>query len=207
MIRVGDDVGYEGAIYALQKQTASTVHPAGRTALSLLGKGHFLELDAKKVILFGATGEKLPAWFREHNWGASINYYSTSFLPPGLGMTKVELKNFSIEVSGATRAFMEGLYLAPEKQDLLECYELMEGLNNLRPDQVQVLLEKCGSVKVKRLFLYLAEKAGHEWFQYLDLKKVDLGRGKRSVVNGGAYVTKYQITVPRELEERGKSRI
>lgn len=43
-------------------------------------------------------------------------------------------------------------------------FELMEGLNNLRPNQVQDLLEKCESVKVKRLFLYLAEKAGHEWF-------------------------------------------
>jgi hypothetical protein len=27
---------------------------------------------------------------------------------------------------------MECLYLAPEKQELAECYQLMEGLNNLR---------------------------------------------------------------------------
>jgi len=75
----------------------------------------------------------------------------------------------------------------------------MEGLNNLRPDQVQTLLETCTSVKVKRLFMVLAEKAGHSWVSYLDLGKVDFGSGKRSVVNGGAYVEKYQITVPKEL--------
>lgn len=67
-----------------------------------------------------------------------------------------------------------------------------------RPQTVQELLEQCTSVKVKRLFLYLAEKAGHEWAKYLDLSKVDLGKGKRALVKGGEYVTKYQMTVPKE---------
>ncbi|MGB4990049.1 MAG: type IV toxin-antitoxin system AbiEi family antitoxin [Pyrinomonadaceae bacterium] len=205
MIRAGDQVSYEGAIYALQKQTGSTIHPGGRTALALQGKAHYLEIDSQRVTLFGSPSEKPPVWFREYGWGVDLDFHSTSFLPPDLGMIDVELKTFSIRVSGAPRALMECLYLAPEKQNLTECYELMEGLNNLRPDQVQILLEKCGSVKVKRLFLYLADKAGHDWFQFLDLKKVDLGRGKRSVVKGAVYVEKYQITVPRELEEGGKS--
>jgi hypothetical protein len=100
---------------------------------------------------------------------------------------------------------MECLYLAPQYQDLMECFELMEGLNNLPPKQVQMLLEKCESVKVKRLFLYMAEKAKHSWFNYLDTEKIDLGRGKRSVVKNGALVEKYGITVPKELEVNGKN--
>ena len=52
---------------------------------------------------------------------------------------------------------------------------------------------------MQRLFLYLAERAGHEWAKHLDLEKVDLGKGKRAVVKGGAYIAKYQITVPKEL--------
>jgi len=95
---------------------------------------------------------------------------------------------------------MECLYSVPKSQPLLEVLEIVEGLNNLRPASVQALLEACKSVKVKRLFLYLAEKAGHDWFKYLDLKKVGLGSGKRSIVEGGIYVPKYQITVPKELE-------
>jgi hypothetical protein len=59
-------------------------------------------------------------------------------------------------------------------------------------------------MKVKRLFLYMAEKASHNWFKHLDLKTVDLGRGKRSVVKSGVFIDKYGITVPRELEEHGK---
>ena len=95
---------------------------------------------------------------------------------------------------------MECLYLAPKSQPLLEVFELMEGLNNLRPAAVQQLLEACTSVKIKRLFLYLADKAGHEWLSYIKLDRVDLGSGKRAIVSDGVYVSKYQITVPRELE-------
>ena len=201
MIRAGDKPSYEGAVYALQKQAGLTVHLAARTALALQGKAHYLELAAKKVTLFGAGKEKLPLWFHRYEWGMEVDYHATSFLPPDVGMVDFELKTFSIKVSSPARALMECLYLAPEKQDLVECYELMEGMNNLRPQQVQALLEQCQSIKVKRLFLYLSEKAGHEWFKYLDLKKVDCGHGKRSLVKNGAYVAKYQITVPKELEK------
>jgi hypothetical protein len=94
---------------------------------------------------------------------------------------------------------MECLYLAPGSQPLLEVFELMEGLNNLRPVTVQKLLEGCTSVKVKRLFLYLADKAEHEWYNYINLDKIDLGSGKRAIVSDGVYVSKYQITVPKDL--------
>lgn len=200
MIRVGDEVGVEGAIYSLQKQTDLSIHPGGRTALAYLGKAHYLEMETKRVTVFGSRGEKLPVWFEKYNWGVVVDYYQTSFLPKDLGLTEIDVKNFSIKVSGAVRAVLECLYLAGEKQDFIECYQLMEGLNNLRPNEVQTMLEKCDSVKVKRLFLYLAEKAGHKWFGYLKLDRIDTGSGKRSIVKGGVYVDRYQITVPKELE-------
>jgi len=92
------------------------------------------------------------------------------------------------------------LYLAPEHIDLVECYHIMEGLTGLRPEVVQELLTKCTSVKVKRLFLYMAEKSNHAWLEYVDVKDVDLGSGKRSLVKQGFYDKKYKITLPRELE-------
>ena len=204
-IRNNDKVGYEGAIYALQKQSGLKVHPGGRTALALLGKAHYLELSVNRVIIFGGGREKLPTWFRKNNWGVQVDYYSTSFLPAELGLTEYELSNFSIKVSGAARAMMECLHLAPQKQELMECFELMESLNNLVPKQVQTLLENCESIKVKRLFLYLAEKADQAWFKQLDLAKFDLGKGKRSIVKNGVLIDKYGITVPKELEAQGKS--
>lgn len=204
-IRFNDKVAYEGAIYSLQKQGGLTIHPGGRTALSILGKAQYLEMSVNNIFLFGGRGEKLPTWFKRHDWGVHIAYHETSFLPPDLGLTEVELNNLSIKVSGAARALMECLHLAPRQQELVECFEIMEGLNNLVPNQVQGLLDHCQSIKVKRLFLYLAEKADHGWFKHLELKKVDLGKGKRSLVKNGVLVEKYGITVPKELDGYGKS--
>ena len=67
--------------------------------------------------------------------------------------------------------------------------------------QVQNLLEQCSSIKVKRLFLYMAEKSQHDWFKYINLEKIDIGKGKRSLVKDGVFVAKYAITVPKVLAE------
>jgi len=203
MKRSGDTLSVEGALYALQKQRGSSIHLGGKTALSMLGRAHYLAFSANRITLFGNAKEKLPLWFINYKWGVEIDYYSTSFLPDQLGFLTHELQNFNIQISGAARAMMESLYLAPQKQDLIECYELMEGLNNLRPDVVQQLLEECSSVKVKRLFLYMAEKAQHPWMNYLEVQKIDLGKGNRSLVENGVFVSKYRITVPKELDQYG----
>lgn len=96
---------------------------------------------------------------------------------------------------------MECLYLAPNGQPLLEVYELIEGVNNIRLAIGQRLLENCSSVKVKRLFLYMADKAGHDWLTYINLDKIDLGKGKRQIVADGMYISSHKITVPKELEK------
>ena len=81
----------------------------------------------------------------------------------------------------------------------------MEALTNLRPRLVQSLLEQCASVKVKRLFMYLAEACGHTWVKKLDLSKVSFGKGKRMIVKGGRWDPKYSITVPDSILERRES--
>jgi hypothetical protein len=200
VIREGDQVDYLGAIYALQMQLGMTIHPGAKTALALQGRAHYLGLNDKRAMLFGSPGEKLPNWYSNYDWGVSIDCKSTGFLPPDLGLIEIEHKLFRIKVSSPARAIMECFYLAPDHQPLVEAYELMEGLNNLRPASVQKLLENCTSVKVKRLFMYMAEKAGHDWVSFLKTEKIDLGSGKRVIVPGGRFNSKYQITLPRELE-------
>jgi hypothetical protein len=66
---------------------------------------------------------------------------------------------------------------------------------------VQGLLEACRSVKVKRLFLYMAENQELPWLTKVDPSKVDLGKGKRMVVQKGRYDAKYRITVLRDRDE------
>ena len=199
--RFDDEVDYHGGIYALQKQAGLTVHVGGRSALALQGKAHYIDMSAGRTVLFGTQNENLPAWFKKYDWGTKIDYYKTSFLPPELGLVDLERKNFTVKISSPARAIMECLYLAPKHQELFECYELMEGLNNLRPKSVQELLRNCSSIKVKRLFLYLAETLKHPWLEFIDLANVDLGSGKSSLVKNGVYIDKYKITVPKEFKK------
>lgn len=197
--RVGDSVDWLGGLYAIQTQDRLDVHVGARTALGMQGQGHYLELNATIAQLFAPLKTNLPAWFKKHEWDVQPELHRTDFLPNNLGLVEVEHKLFAVKVSGSTRAIMECLYLAPEHFDLVEAFQIMEGQATLRPATVQSLLEQCKSVKVKRLFLFMAEKAGHAWFKHLDITKIDLGRGKRSLADGGVYVAKYQITVPKEL--------
>ena len=94
---------------------------------------------------------------------------------------------------------MECLEIAPKNFDLEEVYLIMEGLTSLNPMEVQKLLESCTSIKVKRLFLYYSEVSNHTWFKYLNIDKINLGAGKRSMVKDGIYNEKYMITVPQKI--------
>jgi hypothetical protein len=200
MIRNNDVVDYTGAIYALQQQLNLGVHQAAKTAMALHGKSHYLGLGNNVVYLFGNPGERLPSWFTKHDWGVEIEYITSGILPPGKGLVGIDHKNFAVNISSPARAMMECLYLTPHKYDLTECFEIMKSLSNLNPFNVQELLELCTSVKVKRLFIYMAEKADHAWVKYVDKSRIDLGSGKRSLVPDGVYITAYNITVPKEME-------
>ena len=66
---------------------------------------------------------------------------------------------------------------------------------------LQQLLETTKNLKVKRMFLYMAEKAGHYWFEALDTSKIGLGTSKLQLSKNGIYISKNKITVPKELNE------
>lgn len=199
MVRSGQKLMMNSAIYALQQQAGLKIHVGGRSALGMQGLAHYLEIDRKETLLFGQRGVRLPAWFKGNKWDTRPILIISSFLPPDLGLIEFDESGFKIKISGPARAIMECLELAPRRFDLAEVQDLMESLNFLQPAIVQILLEHCSSIKVKRLFLYFAEKAGHSWFKYLQLDKITLGSGKRSLASNGILVPKYQITLPKNL--------
>lgn len=101
--------------------------------------------------------------------------------------------------SGRERAFLELLSEVEDESSFKHAYELLEGLTSLRPQLLEQLLEECGNIKVKRLFLFMAERSGHQWFKKLQPDRFELGTGKRMVVRGGRLNTKYGVTVPEEF--------
>lgn len=201
-IRPGDKVDWPGALYTLQNQLSLSVHAGGKTALQLKGYAHYLPARQSKVYLYGARGLILPAWFREDRFSVQFVVTRTNLFPADFqeGFTDFRERDFSVRIAAPERAAMEMLHLVPGEVGFDETQLIMENLVALRADVVQRLLEACRSIKVKRLFLYMAEKKEHAWVSKLDVTKVDLGKGKRMIVPHGRLDKKYQITVPATRE-------
>jgi len=199
MMRSGQKLLLSSAIYALQQQAEMQIHIGGRTALGMQGYSHYIEAGRKETLLFARPDKKLPNWIRNNNWDTKPTLISSSFLPQDTGLIDFNEEGITLKISGPARAMMECLELSPNRFELTEARNLMEGLSLLKPDTVQILLEQCTSVKVKRLFLYFAEKTGHSWFRHLQLNRINLGSGKRSIVANGVLIPEYQITLPKHL--------
>jgi len=200
-MRAGDTVDWFGGVHALQTQLGLSAYAGGSTALSLKGLGHYVAMgDNAVVTLFSERRERLPVWFTRRAWGVRIEYHNRRLfeLSEPVGFTDVKHGEFSIRVSAPERAILEVLHLATANDAIVHAVELMSGLNTLRPQLLQVLLEGCRSIKVKRLFLWAAESAGHEWRNRLMTKRLELGKGKRSLYRGGRFDAKYRITVPKQ---------
>lgn len=194
------------------------VHVGGRTAAELTGLSHYLQVgDIRTVHLYA---EKLPSWLSRLPTPVQWVMHRTSTLfdsemlarplpPPKLGRATtdpmflsgrgrlgLETGRWTIPVSLPERAILELLDELPAHESFEYVDKLVEGLTNVRPKIMQHLLEACRSIKVKRLFLFLAERHRHAWFKRLDVSRIDLGSGKRALVPSGRYSMQYRITVP-----------
>lgn len=172
------------------------------TAMELRGYSHYLSMGKPKAYLFTTKEDKLPSWLLQKEWDMTIKYMTTSFL--GNDLKGVELLNVNgdtLLVSSPERAILECLKLPEATSSLMDIYYIMESLTTLRPKLVQSLLESCTSQKVRRLFIYMSEKAGHPWFKALKLEKIPLGTCRYMIVPTGKYISKYNMTIPKELAE------
>ncbi|MCX5844089.1 MAG: type IV toxin-antitoxin system AbiEi family antitoxin [Deltaproteobacteria bacterium] len=201
-IRAGDRVTWLGALYTIQTQLGRPVHAGGKTALELKGYAHYLPAKQNKVFLYGPRGLTLPAWFKAARFGVKFVITRTNLFPADYreGFTDFSERDFLVRIAAPERAAMEMLHLVPKEVGFDEARLIIENLVTLRPDVVQRLLTVCRSVKVKRLFFYMAERQEHPWLSKLDSSKIDLGKGKRMIVPHGRFDAKYQITVPADRE-------
>ena len=190
------------AISAYNNQLSKQCIIGAYTALELRGYSHYLSMGKPQAYLFTGRTNKLPSWMLSRDWDMTVKYMTTSFLGDNLiGVETMTVDGDCLLVSSPERAFMECLHLPEATASLLDLYYIMESLTTLRPQLVQSLLEACSSQKVKRLFVYMAEKAGHPWFKALKLDNVQLGTARYMVVPTGKYIAKYNMTIPKDLAE------
>ncbi len=196
---------WQHLVYSLQV-LGFNMHVGGRSALELKGLAHYLPLNKKqRVHLF--REKKLPGWifktnvdvkFVEHTRGLFKNNENNM----GLTTTLFGSWDWNINVASPERAILEMVSDVPNKESFHMVDVIMESASTLRPDLISSLLEKCKNIKTKRLFLWFAEKHGHQWFERLNLEHVDLGKGKRVIQRNGKLDSKYLITIPNDNNDR-----
>lgn len=205
VVKKGDTPNWKGAVHALQFQLNLDIHIGGKTALGLHGKLHYIPLGSMSTLsLFGSPGTRLPAWVRDYSWNMKPKLVQTTMFENrgGKDVGIVQIREpYLLNVSSPERAVLEALLGVSDEYDFDEGQKIVDGLTNLRSPLVQLLLERCKFVKVKRLFMYMAEKSGHKWLEDIEISKVDFGSGPRMIVKGWKMNNKYQISVPKESED------
>jgi transcriptional regulator with AbiEi antitoxin domain of type IV toxin-antitoxin system len=219
-------LSWEQAVISLQTLLEVPVVVGGRTALKLLGFAHYLAREQAEVHLYG--DQPPPSWlqklplpvhfvFRRStrllgnnpitrgltslSWNVKTGEgVTTDPLQTGLTVQPWGHWDWPLTLSTPERAVLELLDELPDRESFHQADKLMEGLTNLSPRRLQKLLEDCKSVKVKRLFFFLAGRHDHAWLKRIERKRIDLGKGKRLLVRGGKFDPTYEITVPEDLD-------
>lgn len=199
--RPSPDAGlaWQRVVVSLQRLLDKPVHVGGRTALELQGLSHYVRTgDAPPVHLYAF--QALPGWVSKIVTDAAFVEHKAGklFDQDAPGLTDMEWGHWAwkVRLSAPERALCELLDELPDRETFHQVDMLMESARTLSPKRVQAVLEACRSIKVKRLFLWFADKQNHVWLKHLDRARIDLGRGKRQIVKDGRFDPTYQITVP-----------
>jgi hypothetical protein len=216
--RLGDPaVRWEYAFLSLQSLLAVPSHVGGMTALELAGYWQYAPMGRRTVWLY-SDAPLVRSYLRRLELDADVALRSRKlFTENELGVETRALDlvtstispasanndnppvahKHQLRISSLERAILEVLADVPRTFSFTHGEELFDGLTTLRPKLVEALLRSCTSVKAKRLFLYFAGQQKQGWARRLDTTGIDLGSGKRQVVPGGEFDSRFQITVPR----------
>ncbi len=228
--RPGPPLKWQHVVASLQLLHGSFSHVGGRTALEQQGLGHYVQMGGAQPILLYGPGV-FPAWVKELGLKESFATRLDAMFAPlrvwrdkkgvlrdfgdrpvdtrrldEMGLREVPWGAWDWKLVHSTeeRAILELLQEVPVRESVYEADVRLQGLANLRPQRLMALLEACSSVKVKRLFLALAERHAHAWFKHLEPDRLDLGSGKRMLVPGGKLHPKYLITLPADLDAHAR---
>jgi len=205
-------VSWAGAVASMQfmekahsKQVPSIV-VGGLSALTLAGLSQYVPLGGIPHIHLYSAG-KPPTWLARLSLPVQFEVHGVSQLwSKNLSSDEAFVKKYQwqadlppVYFSCPEKAILEVLMGVPESVSFEHADELMQGLVNLSPKKLDALLKACQSIKVKRLFFWLAKRQSYPWLSKLSVKDYDLGSGKRVIARSGRLDKEFLITVPRHL--------
>lgn len=196
------NIYWSSALSALQYQQASSLHLSALSSLAYQGLSHYLTMGNETVQLNSIKAIRSPKWLFSQHWLLEVKCSKVLDKVYENDLIELVVNNQTIKASTTELAALEVLEKVTDENSFIFASELFQGLTSLRPRKLQSLLERSPSVKVKRLFLFLAHYYQHPWLKRLDESKVELGSGNRQIVKGGYVDRQYKITVPLKFKDR-----
>lgn len=200
-------VSWQGVVASLPRLESRAILVGGLSALRLQGFAQYLNLGTAESVSLVSSGA-CPAWLERSFaalqtrlvWQSGRRLWAQGWpSKPAVRMVPWQDRGMVLPTSAPEQAFLELLGAAPEGVSLEHADELLQGLTQLSPSVLDALLRECRSIKVKRLFFWLADRQNHVWRRRLDASAYDLGSGNRALVEGGRLDPVYHITVPQEM--------
>lgn len=198
--RSGPPLRWQHILYSLS-ELGFDLHVGGYSALENAGVAHYLS-TGNAVHFYGC--DTPPSWCHDVVTGSVLVHHGKGgFLcrePAGIDHRLFGTWDWPLPESTPERAFLEILLGVTDEHGFRAVDKLFESAVSLRPTVVQAVLEASRSAKAKRLFCWYAERYRHSWFGRMNVESIDLGRGKRQIVEHGCLNNRYQITVPADME-------
>jgi len=206
-MRQESKLSWRSVISPLPGMIEAPVSVGGLTALELQGFAQYLPLSGKrKIHLYSPV--PCPAWLKgafkqivdaELHWHRTARLWVTGWPEKPMMNEQIWQEDMMMPVAAPEQAVFEMLTLLPDEMSFEHAEQLMQGLTQLSPKKLGLLLNSCRSVKVKRLFFWLADRFDYPWCGRLDVNDYDLGSGKRVIAKAGKLDSRYGITIPQEF--------
>ncbi|MBT4268750.1 MAG: hypothetical protein HOK67_13000 [Deltaproteobacteria bacterium] len=203
-------LGWQPMAISLPQLLPSPLTIGGLFALSLHGMAQYTQPGMHQVVDFFSP-VPCPRWVKtlsDQMDTISINWKTTKRLwregwPEGVSWTEsIWMETVPpMFLSSPEQAFLELLMAVPDTISFEHADQIIQGLTQLSPKKLSLLLRSCINIKVKRLFFWFADRHRYAWRDRLDVDDYNLGSGKRVIAKGGKLDKSYLITVPESLAE------
>jgi len=208
--RPDSSVSWQGIVCSLQKMNTVPYHVGGLSALEYQGLGHYAVISEQQEIhIYAAV--TLPGWVKRLQHTASFKWHGTKRLWTDEIMQSLRFVRSQqwqqdappVQMSCPEKACLEMLSCVPATVGFEHAGQLLQGMTNLSPGKLEVLLHECLNVKAKRLLFWFGERNNYAWMRKLNVKDFDLGSGKRVIAKSAVLDKKYLITVPKDIRGYG----
>ena len=196
-----EKLDWEVILASLARVMEVKFHVGGLTAIELLGRQHFGTFGPmRRVEIYG---ENLPKWLAKVNAnGKFISSSNNLFKTASLGIQQYQGHDLAIgdevsyPISGLERSILEMVDSIRGEASFEHVDLLFQSMYDANPELLIKLLKDCRKIKVRRLFLLLAERHNHSWMSSIDKSMFELGTHSRQFIKHGRYHSEYKITVP-----------